>query len=644
VARSIAGFWRFYVGTPMCGISFILDKKGVLDEKPIFGMNQSILHRGPDNSGFAEVRKNGKNYYFAASRLKIMDLSDHANQPFISDDGNHILAFNGEIYNFHDLKNTLLKKGYRFRSSSDTEVLLYVLIEHGENAIEQLDGMYAFIYFDKINGRLIAARDKSGMKPLFYFENDLFLIICSQIKGILSSGLVTKELNTHQVPYYLRFRFARKPETFFKNIFELEEGKTLLKDGNGAMTVKSFKELNLQSGTSSHQSTGVADKNNIEERVQELIYDAFLRHTIADAPLGLFLSGGVDSTLLLAYAKQEMIHMPTFSIVPDRDYGSFGTQDGHYSRLAVSKFGNSIDHHEIVYSISILDEMDELIGAMDQPIADSATLLTWYLARFAREKVKSVLSGAGADELFAGYNRHGAYHHYLTHFKKYQRFQGFLKFMGNLLPAGFDHPYRKQFRLAKKFVKELAADPFQTYLNFTSLGFGASQNTVNNPASAGPNINDLFGNALQHDLHNYLVSDVLTLNDRMSMAHGLEMRMPYLDDHLRDFVTSLDPVFLIEGGRKWILKSILAKFGGNEFCNRSKDGFGLPLGNWIRMKRVEMDEIFNEKQQIIGKFVSLEQIRRMYHDHVRQKCDHTSELWAYLVLVKWLKANGLSDL
>jgi asparagine synthase (glutamine-hydrolysing) len=401
----------------MCGINFILDKKGVLDGKPIHQMNHATQHRGPDHSGFYNLLKDGKNLYFAASRLKIMDLSDNANQPFVSEDGNYILVFNGEIYNYHDIKNTLLHKGYTFKSSSDTEVLFHALIESGDRIIKKLNGMFALIFYDRNNDRLFFARDRAGMKPLFYYEDDLFLIASSEIKGILASGLVKKELDEQQIPHYLKFRVARKPSTFFKNIFELEEGRIICKTGHNT-------EIDDYDSYIQKDLTPIHDAQLIE-KVEETIYEAFLRHTIADVPLGLFLSGGVDSTLLLALAQRERKSLPTFSIIHEENTRSYGTMDGLYSRLAVKKFGNSLDHHEIIASPDILNEVDDLIGQMDQPIGDSAALLTWFLSRYAKNMVKTVLSGTGADEFFAGYNRHHAFYHYLKHHKALSKLVGY---------------------------------------------------------------------------------------------------------------------------------------------------------------------------------------------------------------------------
>jgi asparagine synthase (glutamine-hydrolysing) len=220
-----------------------------------------------------------------------------------------------------------------------------------------------------------------------------------------------------------------------------------------------------------------------------------------------------------------------------------------------------------------------------------------------------------------------------------------MKVCAKILPTGFDHPFRKNFRLAQKYMLNIDKDPVKTYKNFTGMGFKI--NGLNEVSYVtkfqGINVTQIFRSALQQDQHNYLISDVLALNDQMAMAHGLEIRMPYLDLELTDFLLSIDSTRLIKNGRKWILKSLLTKMNGKEFCQRSKEGFGLPFGHWIRVKETRTKGIFNEKQVIINKFVDHNQIRKMYNDHISRKADYSSELWSYLTLSKWLKLNGFSE-
>lgn len=619
----------------MCSINFILDKKGILDDLPIRNMVRATHHRGPDHDGFSIQANNGKTLFLGSSRLAILDLSKNAHQPFISEDENHIMVFNGEIYNFHDLKNILIRKGIRFRSSSDTEVLLYALAEFGTHIIEKLNGMFAFVYYDKNKDILITARDIAGMKPVYYYENELYLIISSEIKGILASGLVKKELNENQIPHYLKFKYACKPYTFFKDIMELEEGHMLKYEESGS-SISRY-------STNVEQGYQPLDHQQILVKTEELLYDTFLRHYVADVPIGLFLSGGVDSTLLLAMAQREKIALPTFSIVHEDKSASFGTQDHHFSRLAVKHFGNPIDHHEIPAEISMLGELDEIILHMDQPVGDSAAILTWYLSRFARNSVKSVWSGAGADEWFAGYHRHQAYHSYLKYYPTFKNMVPLFKWISKGLPTGVNHPFRNQFRLINKFFLQIDKNPIATFENFTSLEFTIASRQPMDDDTLFHSIQKLFGWALKKDRDDYLISDVLKINDLMAMKHGLEVRMPYLDKELTGFINTLDPLELIRPGRKWILKSLLSRYGGEKFCNRNKEGFGLPFGHWIRQQELShLTSVFNEKIEIIHKFVPSDQVRQIFWKHINKKADYTAELWTFLVLANWLKLNGFS--
>ena len=611
----------------MCGINFILDKKAVLDYQPIERMTHSTKYRGPDHSKTYHVESRGSNYFFGCNRLRIMDLSERGDQPFISEDGNSILLYNGEIYNFYELKNELLRKGYRFKSASDTEVLFYLLIEEGEAALKKLKGMFAFVFFNISNNSILAARDHSGMKPLFYSENDRFLIISSECKAILSSGLIDKELNEEQIPYYLKYRFARKPFTFFKNVYELIEGHFLKATAEGKANIQSYGQANPQPIEPIHDA-------ELVDRTEELLYDALLRHTVSDAPSGLFLSGGVDSTLALALLRKGNIHLPTFSVVYEDRAGSFRTMDNRYSRKAAQRYGNSIDHYEIEADHELMDRLDDFIEKLDQPIGDSALLLTDILSAYAANTVKTVLSGAGADELFAGYNRHWAFFQYLKYGRRFNAANPVMKKLAFLLPTGFNHPFRKKFNLIRKFAAGLHEDPAQTFINFTALHM-----PVDNVFSESSEFStqNYFQDALRYDRTHYLVSDVLAVNDRMSMRHGIEMRMPYLDRDVVDFVDAVDGSRLIKPGRKWILKKILQRMGGGEFIRRPKEGFGAPFGHWLRLEELKSLEYeFTREHDLVKKYVNPAAIHKLYLDHIRRRADNSLELWNYLVLVKWL--------
>jgi asparagine synthase (glutamine-hydrolysing) len=617
----------------MCGVNFILDKGGSLDEKNIRQMNSVTIHRGPDSTSFLKYSQGKSNVYIGANRLKIIDLKDEANQPFVSGDGRYVLSYNGEIYNYQEIRKALESR-FSFKSSSDTEVLLYLLISEGASGLKKVNGMFAFVLYDQQEGKILMARDPSGIKPLYYYENENYLIASSEIKGILASGLVKKELNKEQIEHYLRFKFAEKPETFFKGVKEMEEGRCLecsvlsaqcsVRKYNSAERLISDREVN---------------DNKFFLRTEEILMEAVQRQLKADVPAGLFLSGGVDSTLLLANIQALGIKgFPSFSIANSEQDKSFGTEDYHFTRLAAKKYQS--DLHQIEINASMLQQFDDYIARIDQPIGDGASLLTFILSRYSAKHVKVMLSGAGADEAFGGYNRHLAYYKYL---KLRNRLPiGFMKKLGGFLPSGFAHPFRKEFRLINKFARQLDQDPEKTFNNFCSSEyFNDNFFDLKSPQthSQGEESIDYFLNlAFQQEKSRYLVSDVLNMTDSMSMQNSLEARVPYLDSVLLDQIEKVKPSFLLKYGRKWMLQRMLTKKGGEEFCHRKKEGFGMPLGKWLREKDGQaLLERLKNKDQLIYVHIGYEKVMGLIRQHQNQKADLSAEIWSLSVLAAWLE-------
>lgn len=602
----------------MCGINLIVDKKKQLSELNIQQMNEATQHRGPDQTNFYKYEGESCQFFFGHNRLKIIDLSDSANQPFFSTDNRYILLFNGEIYNYKNLKRQLQAK-YIFRTNSDTEVLLNYLIEKqfANNNLEELNGMFAFIFFDTYTQTLQIGKDKLNIKPLYYFEDTNYLIISSEIKGILASGLVAKKLNESQILHYLAFKYAKKPETFYENIFEIANSEwkfEITQQIKHAIPNPQFPIPNPQSLTSK-------------------IQDSIQRQVFADVPVGIFLSGGVDSSLLLALMQDLGFgKIPSFSIANIPKDRNFGTADYHFARLAAQKYGS--EHCEVLIEDKALDNLEKFIARIDQPIGDSAYFLTDMLSEVASKQVKVVLSGAGADELFGGYNRHFAFAKYL----KYQKALNFalpmLKNLDFLLPDGFAHPFRKQFRLIKKLLAQLDKSSTQTFINFTKIQIPILSRPTSQPSSLIRNLCE----ALVFDQENYLSSDILPLTDKASMQYGLEVRVPYLDNEIIAFARNIPEKMILAKGKKWLLKEILCQKGGEIFTNRPKEGFGMPVGQWLKMPRHQhwMQAILNPKNKIYDS-IEISMVRKIIHQHQTSKQDFTSEIWALLVLVLWIE-------
>lgn len=607
----------------MCGINFIINKKEKnLDKSHINWMNHAIFHRGPDYQHFLEIKEQ-QQLFFGHTRLEILDKTSASHQPFVSENERYFLVFNGEIYNFLALKKQLQHKGIVFKSEGDTEVLFNWLIYKGIEFIAQLEGMFAFVFYDKLKNKTWIVRDKSGMKPVFYYQNDDFFILSSESEGILKSKLVDEKLNENQIGHYLFYKFPSKGTTFFEGIQELENGNVLvLQDGKIQEKYKYYQT----------HSKIIIDDHELLEIVEKRLLESVDKHLQVDVPMGLFLSGGVDSTLLLALLQEKGYEkFPTFSISHQANEESFGTQDYIYTQKAAKQYNSN--HQELLFDSSILSKYDDFLANINQPIGDGAFFLTHLLSEFASKSVKAVWSGAGADEYFAGYNRHQAFDLYLKYFSTHQNRLSLFQKMGEILPTGFNHPLRKHFRLFQKFALQVNKNPQQTFLNFTKLNFPTA--ILKKPFLEEMENSFQLDNALVYDQENFLIADVLNLSDQMTMQHGMEMRMPFLDTNLVNLMEKISSKQLLKHGKKWVLKELLKKRGGEIYANRKKEGFGVPFGEWIR-KNQKFIEFLKDPQLKIYDFVDYKQIQLLVNNHLLHHQDYTMELWSLILLAKWL--------
>ncbi|MGV3502662.1 MAG: asparagine synthase (glutamine-hydrolyzing) [Adhaeribacter sp.] len=620
----------------MCGLNLILDRHGKLGADPIRRMVAATRHRGPDASGIQERACGQGRIWFGHNRLKIIDTSDQANQPFRSDDGRYLLVYNGEVYNYRELRRELQSQGCLFRTESDTEVILQLLVSQGSGALARLKGMFALAFYDTWLQQLWLARDPFGIKPLYYADTRDYLVVSSSIPGILAAGLVPKELLPGQVQHYLRFRHAAGPQTFYRHIQALPLGGLLSWQAG-----RPVPDLSRDAGPAPGPAVPFPA---LVGKTEELLQASVQRHLVADVPLGLFLSGGIDSTLLLALLHQAgHRHFPAFSITHAPADRSFGTDDGHFARLAARLY--QAEHTCFEVKETLLQETDAWVASLDQPIADSAGLLTAYLSRQVKPHIRVALSGAGADELFGGYNRHRAFALYLQYHQLVRVGRTGLQPLAGLLPTAFAHPWRKQAVLLRKLAYKLQDDPGQTFLNFTSMDrqLHALWRLADQQESLRPqqrSQEEWLRWALHHDQHHYLADDVLALTDGSGMSQGLEVRTPYLDPDLAGFLACQPAGGLFRGGQKWILKQILARHQGAAFLKRPKEGFGLPLGRWLR--RPGNRHLFAELQdssQPVYDFIGYEATRQLLDRHQSGRQDLSAEVWALVVLAKWLHKN-----
>jgi asparagine synthase (glutamine-hydrolysing) len=594
----------------MCGINMILDFTGRAQAEHIQQMMDATAHRGPDDSRFLEKPFGKGRVYLGSNRLKIIDNNDASNQPFVSKDNRYALVYNGEVYNFENLRNQLLSIGVPFTSRSDTEVLLHWLIHKGKNGIDKLNGMFAFVFADFAERSLLIARDSLGIKPLFIHQSEGQIVISSEIKGIHASGFVPKKLNHEAIPHYLAYKYAPRPQTFFEDVQEFLPGCIWQIDAEGKT-----------------EKSSIPTKVLIEKpSIKQLLIDSIVQQYSQTNNTGVMLSGGVDSTLILAVLNKELGYrnIPVFSVATQEKQNKYATQDGAYAKKAAKLY--QADYDEIGLNENSLNTLDDYIQSLGQPIADSGGFLTWLIAQKAAGKSKVLLSGAGADELFAGYNRHIAFYNYLKHRNK--NWFSLLK-QGGALPSF--SLFVSQF---KKFANSIEEDPSSTFNNFIqSDSFRIKRTLWENNLSNEAHVR----NALTHDQTNYLGSDVLAVTDHGTMQYSIETRVPYLDKAIIEATKNLPPEDLTKKETKWMLKEQLINYGGKRFANRKKQGLGLPMDDWFRKNKQWFD--FNEKDSLIHQFVDSNQIRMLVSQHHSRKENLTQDLWRILLLHRWLNYN-----
>ncbi|GGZ20875.1 asparagine synthetase B [Echinicola pacifica] len=539
----------------MCGINMVLHQ-GEGASKAIFKMNRSTAHRGPDHSAWLQL---SDRLYVGGNRLITVDPGDYSNPPICTEDQAFCLVWNGAIYNTQELRNQLIDAGVMFSSRSDTEVLFQWLILFPLR-IGEINGMYSFIFIDKKNNTALIARDPSGQKPLYYYQEGNTWVISSELRAIMGSGLAKVQLNQGQLQPYYYLRHAWSSQTMVAGIRQLNPGDMLSLD----LDTGEASFARIAPVASSADSVAVEDMD-----FPALLSEAMLRHMEADVPVGLMLSGGVDSSLLLAsWMAETQIPLHTYT-------ASFGMEkagyvDHKFAKKLAKKY--RCEAHEVKISAEILvREWPEYISTLDQPVGDSAGFVSWQIAKAAKAHSKILISGAGADELFAGYRRHQAYKTYLKNPKLWSIIASFGKNFP-FLPAAL-----------KKFFTSIETSSFHSFVNMTALQ-PVPQVLFNGFQKEFANQQEGFLKALAWDREVYLVQDILKVHDNALMAEGIEGRAPYLDVQIRQMAMKIPEHHLLSMPAKDPLVKALEAAGHPEIGKRKKWGFGLPFGAWMEQE------------------------------------------------------------
>ncbi|UJP65986.1 asparagine synthase (glutamine-hydrolyzing) [Mongoliitalea daihaiensis] len=593
----------------MCGINLLIRKDDLTSG--IQQMMQATAHRGPDHSDFY-VHK--EHIAFAGNRLKILDMSDASNQPFWSDDRQQVLIWNGALYNYQDLRNHLLDAGFVFKTNSDTEVLLYWLIHKGVDGLQDCRGMFALAFIDFSIERVIILRDFSGEKPLYYWNQGNEWIFSSEQRGILAAMTKKPMIDATQVEAFLTLRHTLPNHGFFDGIAQVLPGCGLVITFEG--NIHKWIELPKQSYTEErNQST-----------FEDLLKDSILHNFHTERAVGMVLSGGIDSSLLYAlWYEETMQPMPTFTATFEQRY-----QRKYRDPVYVEKLQSSYPslHHPILITLSKVQEAwNDYITQLDMPIGDSASLLTWMIAKEASKDVQVLISGAGADELFGGYTRHAAFIRYLKRPKLYLAMKRFLPVFGN-------------FRLVNKFFTALDPSAVKTFIHMAAVE-KPSDNLMKKLISSYPEGPDVYKSALDWDRQVYLVNDILKIHDNACMAHGIEGRAPYLSQELISLSQSMtEQEHLQQVGKVW-LKEALNKRGLRVIANRKKLGFGLPLQEWMQNKEFQ-HWVFSEIRTLGALWEPFfpEQFRRFVVQPEQIPNHQFLTVWNLFTLLSWLHKHA----
>ena len=635
----------------MCGISGLVNCG---DAATLARMTSVQAHRGPDDSGLWERRfPDGTWVGLGSRRLAILDLSPDGHMPMSNEDGSVWITYNGEIYNFAALRRDLEAKGHRFRSHTDTEAIIHLYEEHGVECLSHLNGMFAFAIFDLRGSSptLLLARDHFGIKPFYYCERGGTLAFASEIKALLEVPGIEARMSLEALHQYLTFLWVPDPLTMFEGIRKLPAGHYLLWRA-GQSRVEQYWDLTFP-------PTGHRFARRESELVAE-IRDRFCasveRQMVSDVPIGAFLSAGLDSSsIVAAMAKRSPVRTYTITFPEKYRVGETTIDDPAVPSRLAKKLG--CEHHEIVVEPDVVSLLPQLTWHMDEPTADPALITAYLVCREARKQATVLLSGVGGDELFAGYRKHVAH----AWAEKYRRVPGFARSILEratlALPSLRGTSMKGPVRLAKKMARSAALSPFQafiqngTYLDaeqkahlYTAdLQYLASANPATRHVAAFESVRDadFLNQMLYLDTRIFMTTLNLTYNDKMSMASSVEVRVPFLDRELAEFVAwNVRPEWKVKGTwrpvTKYIFREAMRSILPEEVLRQPKAGFAAPVDYWLAHDlRPMVDDLLSESQVQKRKLFRPEVVRRYIDEHRRGAEDWSMQIWQFLTLEVW---------
>jgi asparagine synthase (glutamine-hydrolysing) len=618
----------------MCGIAGMVSVAAGerIEADLIHRMCQAIVHRGPDDEGVFVKDGTG----LGMRRLSIIDLSG-GHQPIFNEDRTVWIVFNGEIYNFPELREALLKRGHHFYTHSDTEVIVHLYEEMGAECVTKLRGMFGFALYDERRRKLLLARDRLGKKPLHYALQGDRLLFGSEIKSILAVAPELATVNNEALLQYMYFGYVPDPQTAFTTIQKLPPGH-LLEFEDGKIGVRQYWDL---------PEYGAHPPRSEEECLDEMehrLAEAVRIRLISDVPLGALLSGGTDSSTVVALmARASSKAVKTFAIgFRDEDFN-----EAKYARMVAEKFGT--DHHELIVEPEVLETVETLTSSLEEPFGDSSMLPTYYVSCMARKYVTVALSGDGGDEIFAGYDRYAihlrrkVFERIPNWARRFYREKVYPRLPGDMRGKKFSYnvslPWRERYVDGISFVPSferdmpLLSDEFRAVLRES----GNPEDVMYSYFDRAP-AKDPMSQMLYVDTKTYMVADILTKVDRMSMATSLEVRVPILDHMFVEWATGLPADWKIRAGKqKYILRKLAERLGvPREVLYRPKQGFALPLVHWMKheLKELIMTVLLDSRTLQRGYFEP-RGVRQLLDEHFRGRRNHSGRIWRLLMFELW---------
>lgn len=614
----------------MCGIAGILHwDKAPVAPADLTAMASLLKHRGPDEQN---TQTPSAGVGFAHCRLKVIDLSDAARQPMSSESGQIHLLFNGEIYNFKELRRELISSGSKFRSQSDTEVILRAYERWGKQTVRRLDGMFALAIWDGASRKLLLARDRMGKKPLFYWTGHQCIAFGSEIKALLAHAHVPCEVAEELFPYLLTFGAAPADRTFYRQIRQLPPASLLEIDGTQeSPQPESYWELPRP------ERQPPKSPEEAEQELRELLTAAVRKRLVSDVPLGAFLSGGIDSSIVVGLISRlwKEGQVKTFSIGFEGDDRFNETE---FARTAAERFKTS--HIPFTVGPQPFSLIEKLVWHHDQPFADSSALPTYLLSQLTRSHVTVALSGDGGDELFAGYDRFQAA--LAAEWLPGWVWKGASGLLGPIVKRPGLHVRSLPYRIGR-FLDSADQPLMKRYLSWRAVLSQPEEVLVAAPASAPSAPQNGTGTPLfkllRFNFTEYLPCDLLVKSDRCSMAHGLEVRSPFLDTALVEWAFRLPDSLKIRGGKgKWILRRAFRELLPESIQTRSKMGFGVPLGVWFRNQwSAPLKDLLLSPETRVRRYINAQWTERIIESHLGGRQDAGHALWLMLTFELWLR-------